>query len=69
MGKLYQFKYYNKVLREKEAKKVIKATTLEECNALFREAFENPTVSMLVYGNAKKKDIMTKTEFNQLFKN
>jgi len=67
-GKLYQFKYYNKILKEKEAKKVIKSTTIEECNALFKEVFENPTVSMLVYGNAKKEEIMSKAEFNKLFK-
>lgn len=67
-GKLYQFKYYNRIIKEKEAKKVIKKTTLKECNELFKEVFENPTVSMLVYGNAKKKDIMTKAEFNKLFK-
>ena len=67
-GKLYQFKFYNKILKEKEAKRVIKATTLEECNTLFREVFENPTVSMLVYGNTTKNDIMTKAEFNKLFK-
>lgn len=68
-GKLYQFKYYNKVLNEKEAKKVIKATTLEECNQFFREVFENPTVSLYVYGNANKTEIMGKKEFNNLFKN
>lgn len=67
-GKLYQFKYYNKVLDEKEAKKVVKLTTLEECNTLFKEVFENPKVSMLVYGNAEKQDVLTKTEFNKLFK-
>jgi len=67
-GKLYQFKYYGKILKSKEAKKVIKATTLEEVNALFREVFENPTVSLLVYGDAKKEEVISKKEFNKIFK-
>lgn len=67
-GRLYQFKYYNKIISEKEAKKVIKGTTLEECNKFFKEVFENPTVSMLVYGDATKDEVMSKAEFNKLFK-
>ncbi len=67
-GKLMHFKYYGKVLSEKEAKKVIKSTTLEECNQMFKEIFENPTVSLLVYGGATKDEVMTKHEFSQLFK-
>ena len=67
-GRLYQFKYYGKILDAKEAKKTIKETTLEECNALLREVFEKPIVSCLVYGDAKKEEVMTKQEFNKLFK-
>ena len=67
-GKLYQFKYYGKVLKVKDAKKAIKSATLDEVNALFREVFENPTVSLLVYGNATKEEIMNKKEFNKVFK-
>ncbi len=67
-GKLYQFKYYGKILKEKDAKKVIKSTTLEEVNALFREVFENPTVSLFVYGNATKDEVLNKKEFNKVFK-
>ena len=68
VNKLYQFKYFGKILKEKEAKKVIKATTLEEVNALFREVFENPTVSLLVYGDATKEDVMDKKKFDKVFK-
>ena len=67
-GKLYQFKYYGKILKEKDAKKAIKSATLDEVNALFREVFENPTVSLLVYGNATKEEVMNKKEFNKVFK-
>jgi predicted Zn-dependent peptidase len=67
-NKLYQLKYYNKILNTKEAKKEMKETTLEECNKLFKEVFENPTVSLLVYGNATKEEILTKAEFKKLFK-
>ena len=67
-GKLYQFKYYGKILKTKDAKKAIKSATLDEVNALFREVFENPTVSLFIYGNATKEDIIDKKEFNKIFK-
>ncbi len=67
-GKLYQFKYYGKILKTKDAKKAIRSATLEEVNALYREVFENPTVSLLVYGDSTKEDVMSKKEFNQVFK-
>lgn len=66
-GKLYQFKYYGKVLKAKDAKKAIKSATLEEVNKLFREVFENPTVSLFVYGNATKDEVMDKKEFKECF--
>ena len=68
-GKLYQFKYYGKILKTKDAKKAIKSATLEEVNAMYREVFANPTVSMLVYGDATKEEVMSKAEFNKCFKN
>ena len=68
IGRLYQFKFYGKILDKKEAKQVIKSTTLEECNTLLREVFEKPTISAFIYGNAKKEDLMTKAELNKLFK-
>ena len=67
-GKLYHFKYYGKILKTKDAKRAIKSATLEEVNSLYREVFKNPTVSLLVYGNAEKEEVMGKKEFNQLFK-
>ena len=67
-GKLYQFKYYGKILNEKYAKRTIKETTLEDVNTLFNEVFKNPTVSLLVYGNATKEEIINKKELNNLFK-
>jgi len=67
-GRLYQYKYYGKILKTKDAKKAIKSATLEEVNALFREVFENPSVSLLVYGDATKEEIMSKAEFNKCFK-
>lgn len=67
-GKLYQLKYYNKVLDAKEAKKEIKGTTLEECNKFFKEVFSNPTISMLVYGSATKEEIISKEELNEMFR-
>ena len=48
--------------------KIIKNITLEECNAIFREIFANPRVSLTTYGDATKADVMSKAEFNKLFK-
>ena len=67
-GRLYQFKYYGKVLKVKDAKKAIKSATLEEVNTLYREVFKNPTVSLLVYGDATKEEVINKKDFNNIFK-
>lgn len=65
--KLYNLKYYNKIIDIKEKLKIIKETTLDECNNLFKEVFKNASVSMTLYGNATKEDVVTKAEFKKLF--
>jgi len=35
---------------------------------MVKEVFENPTVSATIYGDADKIDVMSKAEFNKLFK-
>ena len=68
ISRLYQIKKFGKVLDAKKIKKTVQETTLHDCNKLFCEIFKNPTVSLLVYGNATKQEVMSKEEFNNLFK-
>lgn len=68
MDKLYNYRYYDKVVDTKWLKQLTKETTLDECNALFNEVFINPKISVSVYGNVKKSEIMPKTKFMKLFK-
>lgn len=68
LNKLYDFKYYGKIIDSKWLKKLTKEATLEDCNAVFKEVFASPKVSMSIYGNATKKDILSKDKFNKLFK-
>ena len=65
---LSDFKWYNKVMNRKKNREERMATTVEELNKMVKEVFENPTVSATIYGDADKKDIMSKAEFNKLFK-
>ena len=67
-SKLYDFKMYNKILKSKDHRERIKKATIKECNQIFKEVFENPTVSLLVYGTAKKDEIITKNQFQEIFK-
>ncbi|MBE5741445.1 MAG: insulinase family protein [Clostridiales bacterium] len=67
LDKLYEYKYYGNVVLKKNLVKISKQTTLDECNAIFREVFANALVGMSLYGNATKKDIMTETKFKKLF--
>lgn len=67
LNKLYNFKYYGKIIEEKWLKDLIKQATLEDCNAVFKEVFVEPKISMSLYGNATKKEILTKEKFKKLF--
>lgn len=68
MTQLDSLAIYGKLRKKKEIDKIIKNITLEECNAIFREIFANPRVSLTTYGDATKADVMSKAEFNKLFK-
>ena len=65
--KLHDFKRYNKVLDYKKLKDIRRKLTLEEVNKIFREVLDEARVSMSIYGNIKKNELMTKKEFNNLF--
>lgn len=59
---------YGSLRKKKYIDRIIKNITLEDCNALFREVFASPRVSLTTYGDATAKEIMSKTEFKKLFK-
>ena len=68
MKKLDSLATYGNLLKKKYVDRLIKNTTLEDCNQIFREIFAHPRVSFTTYGDATKADIMTKAELNKLFK-
>ena len=67
-NKLFDYKFFGKLLNKKKLDKITRNTTLEECNQLFKEVFTNPTVSLSVYGNISKNELMKQKEFNEMFK-
>ena len=68
MRKLESLAIHGNLLKKKYVDRIIKNTTLEDCNNIFREIFAHPRVSFTTYGDATKADIMTKAELNKLFK-
>lgn len=69
MRKLYMYNRIGKITNSRKFKETIKNTTLEECNQIFREIFSDPRVSMTIYGDASKKETLTKAQFKKCFKN
>ena len=68
LNKLYNFKYYDRIIEKKWLKKLIVESTLEEVNACFKEVFfNNPRVSLSVYGDIDKKQLITKAKLNKMF--
>jgi len=67
MNRLTQFKYYGKVLEPKQLKKIRKETTIDECNALFKEIFAEPQLSVSIYGDIEKKDLLTEKELKKIY--
>ena len=66
-SKLFDYKLFGEVRDPKLMRKYVTETTLDECNALFHRIFENPRMSVSVYGDATKKDILTKSKMDKLF--
>ena len=67
MNRLTQFKYHGKILEPKYLKKVRKETTLEECNNLFAEIFKKPELSVSIYGDIEKKELLTEKELKKIY--
>lgn len=68
LKKLETLAVYGNLRKKKYIDRLIKNTTLDECNQIFREIFAHPRVSLTTYGDANKDDIMSKAELNKLFK-
>lgn len=66
MNRLYKFQVYGKDV-EKEVKNLKAKVTLEDCNALVKEMFKTKGVSMSVYGDISKKDLIKNKQFENLF--
>lgn len=68
LDKLYEFRKYGKILDSEKIYTQIMSTTLEECNALINDIFDTANLGCTLYGDVKKKDIMTEKKFFKLFK-
>lgn len=68
LDKLYEFRKYGKILDSEKIYTQIMNTTLEECNALINDIFDTTNLGCTLYGDVKKKDIMTEKKFFKLFK-
>ncbi len=68
LDKLYEFRKYGKILDSEKIYTQIMSTTLEECNALINDIFDTTNLGCTLYGDVKKKDIMTEKKFFKLFK-
>ena len=67
MNRLTQFKYFGKILEPKQLKKIRQETTLEECNNLFKEIFQKPELSVSIYGDITKKELLTEKELKKVY--
>ena len=68
LDKLYEFRKYGKILDSEKIYTQIMSTTLQECNALINDIFDTTNLGCTLYGDVKKKDIMTEKKFFKLFK-
>ena len=68
LDKLYEFRKYGKILDSEKIYTQIMSITLQECNALINDIFDTTNLGCTLYGDVKKKDIMTEKKFFKLFK-
>lgn len=67
MNKLIQFKYFGKIIEPEYLNQLRKNTTLEECNEMFKHVFKNPKLSISIYGNIEKKELLSEKEIKKIF--
>jgi len=60
--------WYGKLFNSKFLRKQKRNTTVEELNSMLKEFLTEPVVSATIYGDADKKDLLTKAQFKKLFK-
>ena len=69
MKKLYEYKYFDKIIDKEQIKKWKQQTSLDEINTIFKSVFAvNPRVSLSVFGDIDKKELISKAKFDKLFK-
>ena len=68
LNKLYEYRIYDKILDDERNYKLAMSLTLEECNALIDEIFDTNFIACTVYGEIKKKDLISEKKFFNLFK-
>ena len=68
MNRLTQIKYLGRVLEPDEIKKYKEQITLADCNKLFAEIFATPEISVSVYGDVTKQELMSEKELNSTYK-
>lgn len=66
MYRLSDFERYGRILKN-DILKITKKVTLEECNETFKEMFFTKDVSMSVYGDIKKEELISDKKFDELF--
>lgn len=66
LNKLNDFDVYGRILKN-EIRSRMKKVTLDECNELFKELFYNKDISLTIYGNITKEELMTDERFDDLF--
>ena len=67
-NRLYNYRWYGKVLDYKKLKKIKAKATVEDCNNVIKEAFTNGKVSLSLYGQIDKENLITKNQLNEMFK-
>lgn len=64
---LYDFRWYGKILDYKKFKKIKANATVEDCNAVIKQALSGSQPSLTLYGGFNKQTLISKAEFNKLF--
>lgn len=66
INKLSRYKRYGKDIG-REMKRLKEHVTLEDCNNVVKEIFKTKEISMSVYGEITKKELITEKQFKNLF--
>ena len=68
LNNLYYFDRHSRIYDNKYYSERYKNTTLQQCNEIFNYFYNEHKISVTIYGNADKKELLTKTEFQNLYK-